>query len=710
MVLPEGLWSVDMVECPEGERTVQVVVGWSVHLVNSPSVWRPTTGPYEGSVRQTVDGCGERYVRPVDFCWMRVEDKTAQMLLGPRAECQIHARQAMAASTTVVTTTSSSPVKYASISSPFSPDIFPESSPDSPAEERPEGGLRVADGSVGPYFAGNNSTTPTRQKERNWLKTSLPVFALPHGIPLKLRNYLASVRPWLFATSIWPALLGCVLACTREGRLGISPGLLSILTVVTVHSAGNVVNTYFDYVKGFDRKTSDDRTVVDRLLSPDEVATLAVALYTLGCLGFLLLLLVSPAAPSHLALLFFGGISGSFLYTGGSGLKYIACGDLLVFVIFGPVSTLFSFLAVAGKFSAVPCWYSIPLAVNAVANMHCRDAVVVDDRVGGAVTLAMLLGRTRSFVLFVFLLYFPFLVTVVMASSRSRAFLLPLLSVWLARPLGAKMQAALTVPADRWRNSLADLPQQTAKANALFGVLYIISLRRRYPNLRENLIFFLSAAYCLQHSTTPFFSGNLIPAHVKGIFWGFLIDPNVIHRASPCLARVRNPQPKVVQKFHHHSIDWTDTPFLAETTSGIPEYFCARARSGWLRILPSTIAFLPQGAETTECNLERIDLSRQSQREASITIAQISLFSIHQKTSPVVVSLKLPTNPRHEFSRADEIEPVPSTKIDLPYNSGTWIFLIDTVDPVLSVSVPRPRPTDLSTKPLRRGISKQVFH
>lgn len=47
--------------------------------------------------------------------------------------------------------------------------------------------------------------------------------------------------------------------------------ILNVFTVITVHCAGNVVNTYFDYVKGIDNRKSDDRTLVDHILRKDEV-------------------------------------------------------------------------------------------------------------------------------------------------------------------------------------------------------------------------------------------------------------------------------------------------------------------------------------------------------------------------------------------------------------------------------------------------------
>lgn len=47
--------------------------------------------------------------------------------------------------------------------------------------------------------------------------------------------------------------------------------ILNVFTIALVHCAGNVVNTYFDYVKGIDNRKSDDRTLVDHILTKDEV-------------------------------------------------------------------------------------------------------------------------------------------------------------------------------------------------------------------------------------------------------------------------------------------------------------------------------------------------------------------------------------------------------------------------------------------------------
>jgi len=67
--------------------------------------------------------------------------------------------------------------------------------------------------------------------------------------------------------------------------------------------------------------------------------------YCVGCFGFLLLAAFSIAPLEHLALVYFGGLSASFLYTGGLGLKYIALGDIVHIVTFGPVTVLFAYIS-----------------------------------------------------------------------------------------------------------------------------------------------------------------------------------------------------------------------------------------------------------------------------------------------------------------------------------------------------------------------------
>lgn len=103
------------------------------------------------------------------------------------------------------------------------------------------------------------------------------------GTFMKLKTYLLALRPWSLSASLVPTLLGSALAYRSQWSADFSmvTFFLTAFTVVTVHCAGNVVNTYFDFIKGIDKQKADDRTLVDHILTKDEVSAF---FRSLGCI------------------------------------------------------------------------------------------------------------------------------------------------------------------------------------------------------------------------------------------------------------------------------------------------------------------------------------------------------------------------------------------------------------------------------------------
>lgn len=133
----------------------------------------------------------------------------------------------------------------------------------------------------------------------------------------KCAAYVLALRPWSFSASLTPVALGSALAYKLEGSVDLVILLVCAVAVLVVHGAGNLVNTYYDFSKGIDHKKSDDRTLVDRILEPQDVVMFGAVLYSVGCLCATLLYFLSTLRLEHLALIYFGGLSSSFLYTGG---------------------------------------------------------------------------------------------------------------------------------------------------------------------------------------------------------------------------------------------------------------------------------------------------------------------------------------------------------------------------------------------------------
>ena len=293
----------------------------------------------------------------------------------------------------------------------------------------------------------------------------------------QLHLYFNSLRPRTFTPSLASVTLGAVLAFKATGSFDPLIFLVTCLTVLAVHGAGNLVNTYYDFVKGVDRSSQSvnqcpDRTLVDHRLSIDQVVHLGVIAYMFGCFGFVCLVFLSPARMEHLALVYFCGISCSFLYTGGLGLKYIGLGDILIMVIFGPISILFSFMSQSGYIDPGTIAFALPLAFHTEAILHSNNTRDIEsDQRAGAVTLAILIGPTFSHIIYALLLFIPYIMLIVSIIHYSIVFGLPLITITKAFQLEKNFRSG----------HLTDIPSATASLHLLFSVSYIISCCLIHP-------------------------------------------------------------------------------------------------------------------------------------------------------------------------------------------------------------------------------------
>lgn len=99
-----------------------------------------------------------------------------------------------------------------------------------------------------------------------------------------------------------------------------------------------------------------------------------------------------------------------------------------------------------------------------VFSNNTRD--LESDKSAGAVTLAILLGRQYTCVLYCLLLMMPYVVLSVLALYSSWILLIPLVTAPLAVRLSSRC----------FGGDLALIPQETAQLNLLFGLLYLTGL------------------------------------------------------------------------------------------------------------------------------------------------------------------------------------------------------------------------------------------
>ncbi len=170
----------------------------------------------------------------------------------------------------------------------------------------------------------------------------------------------------------------------------------SALGVLLLNAAGNLLNDYFDYRSGVDRRIKNDEARPGRFLVRGELAPRDVVIEALLCL-----LLAAPLAAYLLwrcgpGLLWFGvpALLAVYAYTGPPlNLKYRALGELLIFVVLGPVLMAGAAYAQVGHCPASVLLLSVPVGLvttGVLLGNNMRDGD--EDAAAGIRTLAHMLG------------------------------------------------------------------------------------------------------------------------------------------------------------------------------------------------------------------------------------------------------------------------------------------------------------------------------
>ena len=285
------------------------------------------------------------------------------------------------------------------------------------------------------------------------------------------RAWFMALRPYSFPASLMSMLVGVALAY-REDFFDLPLFLLTLVGGLCFHAGANLVNTYFDFHRGLDSaRDADDRTLVDSMLRPRQVLAFAVVLFLIG--GGIGGYLAWESGWEILALGAAGLALGVFYTAEPLGFKYVALGDLGIFVAFGPILVLGAYFVQTEELAWLPFLFSIPLGLLVDAILHAnnfRDAEA--DRRAGGRTLAQFLGQQGSRYAYWFLLLSPYAFVIGFAAAVSPWVLLPVASI----PLALRMARSINVSGEELRRALAFLPQQTAQLGLVYGGLLALGV------------------------------------------------------------------------------------------------------------------------------------------------------------------------------------------------------------------------------------------
>lgn len=220
--------------------------------------------------------------------------------------------------------------------------------------------------------------------------------------------WIQAIRLHYVPTSIFPAILGSVIAWTSFGEFNAGYFILVMIGVAVHHMGLNMVDDVFDYLHAVDIPPDEERNpytggsgvLTGGLLSVGQVLAASILCYLIGVMitAYLTVMIGWP-------ILIFAavGIFSSLFYTMPPiRYGYRGFGELSLLINFGPVLCLGAFYVQTGSI------YWEPLIISLVPGFLMWSMIVIneipdyeEDRQAGKLNLVARLGRKPGILLYV---------------------------------------------------------------------------------------------------------------------------------------------------------------------------------------------------------------------------------------------------------------------------------------------------------------------
>lgn len=210
-----------------------------------------------------------------------------------------------------------------------------------------------------------------------------------------VKSRLRALRAFSFPVSVLPVVIGAA-AVRPVGQWQWDVLVVSLLGVVALHAAGNLLNDYFDFAKGVDTRRENDQGRPGRLLVRGELSRGEVLreAFFCGVLAAAVGVYLTLRCGAGIILFGMGAVMGLYVYTGPPFcLKYRALGEVVVFVVFGPLLVTGAAFAQTGSVELAALLFSVPVGFVTTAVLvgnNLRDQE--EDRQARITTLTHVIG------------------------------------------------------------------------------------------------------------------------------------------------------------------------------------------------------------------------------------------------------------------------------------------------------------------------------
>lgn len=287
-----------------------------------------------------------------------------------------------------------------------------------------------------------------------------------------MNKWILATRPWSFPASAMPALVAIAFVFWADNTAEVSwiNGVIALLGAILFQAAGNLISDYFDFKHGVDHGDSfgSSRLIVNGTFAPATILRFGLVVLGLGALVGLGLYFMSGAQVLWIGAV---GVLGTFFYY---RLKYVALGDLVIFLLYGQLIALGTAYVMTNELVWNILWVSAPvgfLVVNILHANNTRD--ILHDGQAHIKTVAMLLGIEGAKLQYTLLALGSYVTILGLVLAR----VLPLLSLitLITLPIALKCIGRIRQAQVMTPEVIKDLDGESAKLVMLFSLLLAIS-------------------------------------------------------------------------------------------------------------------------------------------------------------------------------------------------------------------------------------------
>lgn len=288
----------------------------------------------------------------------------------------------------------------------------------------------------------------------------------------KLKYWIIATLPWSFPASASPALVAIsyVFYLYKTGAVtdvNWINGIIAFFGAIIFHASGNLIGDYQDYMSGVDQKEKEGpfRVLVHKIFEP---RTILIYGYVMLSIGILVgAYLFTQSGWPLLLIGLFGIISATLYYK----FKYVALGDVLIFICYGLMIMLGVVYVMTGNLDWMSLLVASPVGLLVVGILHANNTRdMLQDEKAGITTQAIKLGLEGSQVMYqtiILISYLLIAIVVLLGILPATSFI-----VLITLPIALKnVKQMKQINSTSELANIKFLDTQTAQLVLLFSVL-----------------------------------------------------------------------------------------------------------------------------------------------------------------------------------------------------------------------------------------------